>query len=84
MKRFVFFLALAACTSSADLYYGLEVPKDVRGTLLGATEEDDVPLTECYARPGKKSPCVVMFSSEFFKLRRDYLEMKERLKACER
>lgn len=78
---------LFACSSSAYQYYGLDlngVANIDRGTLLAKEEKDDKPLTVCLPQPGRKSPCVVMDSKEFFKAMRDIEELKARLKACEK
>jgi len=85
MKRSIFVASLCllatACAAFSYKYYGVEwseLSKDVK--LLGPKAENDKPFILCETR----GMCVVMFESEFFKLRRDYEEKSIRLIELER
>jgi hypothetical protein len=76
-------LAFASCASFAFnyRYYGLDLEKEA---LLGPEPQLDQPLTICAPGPEAQFPCVVLKEAEFFRLKGDYAEIQERLKACER
>lgn len=79
-------LLLVSCAAFSYRYYGLDVEAVTdadKGKLLGPKPEDDLPLTACKATSDNKAPCVVLTTEEFFKLRRDYNDVVEKLKACE-
>jgi hypothetical protein len=72
---------ITACAAFSYKYYGVEyaeLSKDVK--LLGPKEENDKPFVLCETR----GMCIVMFESEFFKMRRDYEEKSIRLIELER
>ena len=74
-------LLIIRCPSIQYKYYGLQVDKDSSGLLLGETEDEDLDLeATCYP----KGLCVVLKQDEFFKLVRDYKEVRKRLDQCER
>jgi hypothetical protein len=80
---------LVACASDSYNYYGLDVSRIDRvelsnGKLLAKKEQDDLVLSECLPKQSQKSPCIVLFKSEYFKILRDLEEYKARLKACEK
>lgn len=77
----LFLIALTSCASFAYKYFGIQwADSSSQVILLGPSKKDDKPFTICQ-ETGK---CVVMEESEFFKLRRDYEEMKVRLQELER
>lgn len=75
--------AFLACAGFSYRYYGLDLPR-YDGMLLGEKPKDDVPFSRCEPDEMDRGKCVVMFVSEFEKMRRDMVETKERLKACEK
>lgn len=77
-------LATASCASFAFKYYGLDGVSYADGKLLGPEPKDDLPFSRCEPDPGDKGKCVVMFGSEFFALKLDYQDTKNKLKRCER
>lgn len=83
-KYFVFLivpLLIVSCAAVQYKYYGLQVDKDSSGLLLGETEDEDLDLeATCYP----KGKCVVLKQAEFFKIMRDYKELRKRLDSCER
>lgn len=84
-----FVLILYACASDSYTYYGLNVsriekPELEKGLLLHKDPKKDLDLTECLPTKKNVSPCIVVFSSEYFKMKRDFEEMKIRLEACEK
>jgi hypothetical protein len=52
--------------------------------LMAAESKNDLSLSYCRPQRGKKSPCVMLKSEEFFKALRDIEELRVRLKACEK
>lgn len=74
-------VALMACAGFQYRYYTLDLSSQ---KLLGQSEGDDLPITICNPQADVKAPCVVMKEDEFFKMRRDFNQMFERLKACEK
>jgi hypothetical protein len=78
-------IALVAVSSCASTFpykwYGIDPAK---GVLLGKTEVEDIPLTNCQGNESQKGKCAVMLVDEFDRLRNDYATLKERLKACEK
>lgn len=75
-------ISLVGCAGFSYRYYGLSA-SSYEGSLLGPEPKDDKPFSLCSPTAQDKSPCVVLFSDEFFKLKQDLLETKERLKSCE-
>lgn len=66
-------------------YYAIDLPSYEEGELLPQNEDlPNLPLSTCdptTAPEGEK--CVVVLAEEFRQLVLEYIEMKERLKACE-
>jgi hypothetical protein len=74
-----------ACAGAGFIkYYGLQSVAYDHGTLSGPSQEDDLPFSKCAENPREKFPCVVMFSKDFFALKQDYEDTKQKLKECER
>jgi len=76
-------LILVGCAGFTFRYYGLEGVRYEDGKLLGAEPKDDLPFSACAPDGRVKQKCVVMFVSEFFKLKTDYEDTKEQLKQCQ-
>ena len=78
-------LFAAACGSAQYRYYGIApLPGEIlRGTLLGPEPKDDRPLSDCTPDDQEKGKCVVLFTDTWERAQSDYLECRERLKACE-
>lgn len=74
---------LTSCSSFAYKYYGLSGADFSRGTLLGDKPENDLPFGRCEPNSTLKNPCVVLFAEEFFKLKLDFTDTQNKLKACE-
>jgi hypothetical protein len=72
-----------SCASFAFKYYGLAGIRYEDGTLLGPKPENDLPFSSCAPTSQVKNPCVVMFAAEFFKMKTDYEDTKQRLKDLE-
>ncbi len=70
-----------SCGATGYKYYGLN-PLIWDGDLLGPAPEDDIPFSTCQPDDAGHK-CVVLFVSEWEKVQRDIIEMRERLKACE-
>lgn len=75
-------LMLGCGTTATFLYtvYGLDA-KNYEGKLLGhdPTGKDDLELSVCKPDPKVKGKCVVLLSTEYFKLKSDYLDIKQKL-----
>ena len=76
-------LLLTGCASFAYKNYGMEGVNFSEGSLLGPKPEQDLPFSHCEPTAAKPHPCTVMFSDEFSAFKLDYLDTKEKLKACE-
>jgi len=82
---FVSCLALTACVGAGFIkYYGMQGVAYDHGTLAGPFKEDDLPFSKCAENPQSKFPCVVMFAKDFFALKQDYEDTKQKLKECEK
>lgn len=85
----LFAILLVGCAGFSYKHYGLDL-RDVpienleKGKLLGPKEKDDRPLSDCSPNIETNYPCAVMFADEFYKLKEDYLRMREQLKACQK
>lgn len=63
-------------------YYGLDAVS-YDGTLSGPTAQQDESLQVCQPTATDKSPCVVMLSAEFYRLKGDHLNLENEVVACE-
>lgn len=77
-------IALVSCAGAGYRYYGLAEVDYNKGTLLGPKEKYDLPFSKCAPSATSKNPCVVMFATDFFTLKKDYEDTKMRLKECEK
>lgn len=75
-------LLLVGCMGFSYRYYGLSIAS-YSGTLLGPREQDDKSFFTCEPTSDNKSPCTVMYSSEFQQLKTDYLDIQSQLVACQ-
>lgn len=86
VKNLFVSLLLTACLLSCASfafnyrYYELDV---ANGMLIGDKPEHDEPIAVCSPIPNDKFPCFVVKGTEWFKIKRDYEELSQRLKACE-
>ena len=79
---------LVACSAFNYVRYGLGIdpskPLDQQ-VLLAVNPKDDVPLLyKCTTSPQAKSPCVVVPTDEWVRLRADFGSLEEQLKACQK
>ena len=74
------FLVAASCAAFPYKWYGIDPSAS---KLLGPSPGDDLPLANCQGSDGQKGKCAVLFIEEFERLMTDYVETKNRLKACE-
>jgi hypothetical protein len=83
---FAFGLILSACLG-ANLfpfkYYTLEA-KTYDGKLLGPTSDQDLLLSMCSPGEADKAPCMVIFTSEFLRLKDAYKKCQVDLDASQR
>lgn len=63
--------------------YGLDADS-YSGWLRGPNPENDVALELCKPDIHAKGKCYVIFAEDYHRLRTEYLDMQERLKACEK
>lgn len=77
-------ILLVACAGAGFKYYGLQDVLYDHGTLLGPTEKEDLPFYKCSPNSETKFPCVVMFSKDFFAMKQDYEDTKQKLKDCQK
>ncbi len=81
---FAFCFVLVACSAASFRYYGLEGVSYQEGKLLGPKPKDDLPFSMCAPTAAVRNPCVVLFATEFFALKQDYLDTKQKLKECQK
>lgn len=82
---FISCLVLTACAGAGFIkYYGLQDVAYEHGTLSGPFPADDLAFSKCAQSDPSKSNCVVMFAKDFFALKQDYEDTKQKLKECER
>lgn len=79
---FICCLFLMGCMGFSYRYYGLSIAS-YTGTLLGPREQDDKNFLTCEPTSDNKSPCVVMYTSDFLALKTDYLDIQNQLNACQ-
>lgn len=87
LKNFSFGLLVGAllvgCASFSYKYYGLDGVSYENGKLLGPEPKYDRLFSECAPTTTDKSPCVVLFATEFKAFKTDYEDTKNKLKTCE-
>lgn len=83
LAAFGLVVILVGCAGFSFKNYGLDLPDYSQGKLLGPTEADDLPITVCKPDELVKGKCVVMLATDFFRLKQDYEETKQRLKECQ-
>lgn len=89
VKNFIFFIvgALCVCACSASpkfpfKFYGLDA-ESYAGFMRGPSAELDKMLEECRPTEFDKSPCMVIFTAEYIRVKADWLQKSIDLKACE-
>lgn len=78
-----FLIAGCAGATFAYKYYGIDSVRYDQGKLLGPKPENDIPFNACEPSAQSKHPCVIMFASEFFKLKQDYMDTQDKLNQCQ-
>lgn len=74
----IFFTACGSAAIKFQYKYFHLSGNPYTGTLLGPTEKDDIPFTEC--KPvNNKQKCVVVFYTELTSLIQDYKQTKQEL-----
>jgi len=81
---FVACLLLIACAGAGFKYYGMKDVVFDHGMLLGPAEKEDLSFSKCAPNAQSKFPCVVMFATEFFAMKQDYEDTKQKLKECQK
>jgi hypothetical protein len=72
------------CAGFSIRYYGLSQVNYNDGVLLGPKAKDDLPFSKCAPIGNEPQPCIVMFTQDFFMLKQDYLDTKQKLKECQK
>lgn len=76
--------AIIGCGATFSFrHYGLDA-KSYEGTLLGPDPKQDLELSVCEPDEVEKGKCIVMLRDEFYRLKLEYLDISNRLIACER
>lgn len=75
---------VAGCAAFSYRYYGLSQVNYDHGVLLGPSEKEDLPFSQCAPNTESKNPCVIMFTREFFAFKQDYEDTQQKLKDCEK
>lgn len=81
---FVCCLLVLGCAGASFKYYGLAEFDYNQGVLLGPKPKDDLPFSRCAPTGNVAHPCIIMFSTEFFALKQDYEDTKQKLKECQK
>ena len=81
---FISCLFFVGCAAFSFRYYGLADVVYEHGTLLGPKAKDDLPFSKCQPNGTTKHPCVVMFTADFFSLKQDYEDTKQKLIDCQK
>lgn len=76
---------ITACAGAGFAYkfYGMQLASYENGKLLGPTEKDDLPLSVCAPDASSQGKCVTMLSSEFFRLKTDFMMLEQQLQDCQ-
>lgn len=81
----ILFGVAIGCNGSIEFpfkYYALDA-LDYGGVLRGPTASADLLLEKCRPTENDRAPCLVMFTADYLQLKKDYLDTKINLKACE-
>lgn len=78
-------LLLVGCAGASFpfRYYGLAAAS-FEGKMLGPKPEQDLDLKACQPTAQDAGPCVVLFTKDFLSIKREYLDMQNRLIECEK
>ena len=79
-------LLLSACLASNLFpfkYYALDA-NSYDGKLIGPTSDQDLLLKLCSPTDNNKAPCMVLFTSEFLRLKEAYMKCQIDLDAAQR
>lgn len=79
-------LLATACGAAASYpyrYYVLQA-NSYQGKLLADKPENDLALAVCAPEAGKQGKCMVMLKDAYLQLKSDYLDLQNRLAACQR
>lgn len=79
----VLFFALSACAAPVEFlypHYGMDFSATCGGQLLAKDPVGDLPLAAtCAPTDVEKGKCIVMLRSDFYKMKEDYLDTKQKL-----
>jgi hypothetical protein len=77
-------LILNACASFGFpyKYYAMDAD-NYHGALRGPKPKDDLDLALCAPTESNKAPCIVMFTKDYLNLKKEYLDLGNRLIECE-
>jgi hypothetical protein len=79
-------VALTACLGSAYFpfkYYALD-SESYEGKLRGPTEDKDLLLSMCRPTEADKAPCLVMFASDYLRMKSEFIKCQIDLDAAQR
>jgi hypothetical protein len=76
-------LFITGCAGFAYRNYGMDGVDYSQGTLVGDVSSNDVPFSRCAPGPQIKHPCTVLFSPEFYAMKQELLDTRQKLKECE-
>lgn len=81
-----FCLAVAGCGAASPFGYKYYVLKPDRyeGRLEGADQSKDLPLSVCAPSGQDKNKCIVMLTQEAYRLKAELLDLRQKLKDCQR
>lgn len=84
VSGFMIAIVCMGCAGFSYKYYGMNGMDYSKGKLLGPDEGQDLDFYVCQPTPASKNPCVIMKTTEFFKMKLEHEDMKNKLKECEK
>lgn len=78
-----FLITACAGLSFSYKFYGMQLASYENGKLLGPTAADDLPMTTCQPDASAVGKCVVLATSEFYRLKADFMMLEQQLQDCQ-
>ena len=73
---------MMACTAWNYHEYTISA-ESYEGKLLGPKPENDIPFSDCKPTAADLAPCIAIKTAEFLRLKQDYIDTQNALKACQ-
>jgi len=76
--------SLLSCALAGVKYYGLSGVDFNTGKLMGHKAKDDLPFSVCAPVGNNPYPCVVMMVKDFYDMKREYEDIRQKLIDCQK